>query len=616
MILKVKSVWILLAVLALSGAARAVLTLDEYQKWQSYNGLVIRSIAFHGIHSFTRGELLNSMATEPSSWLRRFVPFGHVAHFYADDYAGDLFRIEHFYAREGFPHAMAWGDVFTNTANSTIRLRIKVVEGPPLVLTGWNLEMGSDTGAFVDSAGWSKFMPIKIGKRLTLADVRTSADTLAYKMRDWGYARAMVTDTILEDTTANTAHVTFTLYPGHYSYMGPTHFIGLKQFAERDARRELAYKKYEPFALTKLADTRENLLNLQLFNFASVRPDTSVRSDTLPIIIHVEEGKRYHVSGGAGYDTRQHARATAEFRDLNFFSGARRFTLDGSVGELQRTVQFTLFWPHAPVHATNLTLNPSWNWQKFPSFITRSIGNTTIFSATPLRKVTTAVSNEFGTEKVETDSTGQHLTRTSYVKSVETASITWDTRDNPLVPRRGHVLSLSTSESGLFYGTEIRWWRIIAQASALVPRGRFITLAGRAKFGVMGPLFKTPVTPPEERFFFGGPADVRGWKYQTLAPRASHDIGQVLGGNMAFAVTGEMRRALAGPLSAAVFVDAGNVWPRASLYSGLDLYPSLGLGLMYNSIVGPLRIDYAHQLRRNPFGEQKWNIDISVGATF
>ncbi|HEY3296989.1 MAG TPA: BamA/TamA family outer membrane protein [bacterium] len=609
---KLRLIAILLALLVMSSAAWAVLTLAEYDQWQAYDGLYISSIKFGGLHTLTRSDLLNVMATEPSSWLRRFFPFGHRTQFYADDFAGDLFRVEHFYNRQGFLHAKVTGTVTTDNKRQKAYLKLDIDEGPPLILTHWDMVRGSDSAAYVDSARWSKAIVIKPGKRLTLPDVQTSADTFAYKMKDFGYARAHVTYQIDRDSVNNLAHVTFTIFPGHYCHLGTTRFVGLKQFAEESARRELDYKEGDPYAVHKLELTRERLVNLQVFTFVTVRADTGVPGDVLPVTVQVEEGRRYHVSGGVGYDTQQRERLTAQFRDLNFFGRARRFQLDGTYARLQRTAEIQFFVPHEPVHVTDITINPKWDWEAQPDLHKEIVSNTVIFSATPLRYVTTAVSNEFGTERVRDIDTTTHIAaqkiRTQYLRSVETASVSWDTRDNPLSPRKGHLLSLTMSESGLFYGTEVRWWRVIAQASGLLPRGRFTVLAARAKFGVMGPLATTPVTPPEESFRLGGAGDVRGWVYQKLAPPN--------GGNLSFNITAEVRRNILGPVVAATFIDAGNVWTSVNRWRLANLYPSAGVGLMLITPVGPLRVDYAHQLRKNPYGGATSAVDLSVGATF
>ena len=51
-----------------------------------------------------------------------------------------------------------------------------------------------------------------------------------------------------------------------------------------------------------------------------------------------------------------------------------------------------------------------------------------------------------------------------------------------------------------------------------------------------------------------------------------------------------------GPLQATGFVDAGNVFPKASDLDFTDIRPTAGFGVMYRSPVGPIRVDLGFNL--------------------
>jgi outer membrane protein assembly factor BamA len=611
--------WLALAfMLALSTGARAQFPLEDYQRWQNYNGWRIWVIEFPGIHTFARCELNTVMATEHPSWMRRYVRIGRRTLFYADDFAADLFRLRNFYRREGFRTAAVTGHVFPNEIKNEVKLKVEVSEGPPLVLEGWRMVFGSDSGAGVDSARWSPSLAIKVGQRLALSDVRRSADTLAHKLRIIGHARARVEFEVETDSLRNTARVTFVLYPGHFCRFGATRITGLKQVSEGTARRELAYRKFEPFSPVKLEATRRNLVRLETFTQVNLRPDTASPGDTIPIWIRTEEGARYHLRVGGGYDSEVRTHASAEFSDLNFFGRGRRFTWSGSYAEIRRRIEARLFWPHTPLRATDVTLAPKWELEIKPGFTLETLTATTILSAAPLELVNLSIANEVGRARRtdrDTSVTAPDYAK-NYLKSVESFSIGWDTRDHPLVPRKGHFLGMTLAESGLFYRTDLRWWRALFSGRALYPANRLTILAGKAELGVMGPLHEAPQTPIEERFYLGGPTTVRGWRQDHLSPRGSGAERTPTGGDFSFNMTAEVRYNLWGMLSTAVFCDAGNVWERPRLWRPVDLYPSGGLGLLLTTPVGPVRLDYAHQLRVYPYPEKNWAIHLTLGTPF
>lgn len=607
-----------LLLLAITTTAYGQFALDDYEKWQSYNGWRIRVIEFPGIHSFTRGELITVMATEHPSWMRRYVRIGRRTIFYADDFAADLFRVRRFYQREGYPYAFARGYVYPDYERQEIKLKVEIIEGPPLILESWRMIFGSDSGAGVDSARWSQSLAIKIGKRVAQSDLRRSADTLAYKLKVIGHARAKVDYKLDVDSTSNTAKATFILYPGHFCWIGETRITGLKQVSEGTARRELAYRELEPFSPVKLEATRRNLVRLETFTQVSVQADTSSLHDTLTVWIRTEEGARYHLRLGGGYDTEVRSRVSAEFIDLNFFGRGRRLTCNTSWAEIRRRIETRLFWPHTPFNATDITLAPKWELEIKPGFKLETLTSTTILSASPLELVNVSFSNEVGrAQRTDRDTsiTPPDYAK-DYLKSVETFSVGWDTRDHPLMPKKGHFLGLTLAESGMFYRTDLRWWRAMFMARGLYPATRQVVLAGKTDVGIMGPLYDTPQTPIEERFYLGGPTTVRGWSQDHLAPRLVGAERTPIGGDLSLSLTAEIRYNFWGMLSTAFFCDAGNVWKNEKVWQPLNLYPSLGIGLVLNSPVGPVRLDYAHQMRAYQYPEKEWAIHLTLGTPF
>jgi outer membrane protein assembly factor BamA len=515
--------------------------------------------------------------------------------------------VENFYHREGFPHAVVKGYVYPLKKHNELRLKVEIEEGLPLTLDRWFITLGSDSGAGVDSARWSSKMPIRVGKRLSLSDVSTSADTLRYRLKEIGHARALVEYTVQIDSAMNSAVVEFILYPGPFCYMGQTRIRGLKQISEGTARRELTYHEGESFAPSKLAATRRRLLRLETFRMVRTDVDLEQPGDTLMVIVNTEEGNRYKLRTGGGYGTKDRAHVQSEFSDLNFFGRGRRFSVLARVSEISRKIEGRLFWPHTPWNATDITLIPAWKLDTDPVAVESKTG-TSILSAAPLEKTSISVSNEVGREIVR-DSTETTI-------SIETISLSWDTRDNPLIPRKGHLISLSASESGVFYRTTNRWWRLNLHGRVLIPADKFTIFAAKAEGGIMGPAHDSEVTPVNERFYLGGGGSVRGWGNNKLSPRDPEDMTKPIGGNFAYSFTGEIRRDIWGPVGLILFADAGNVWKDAKESGLFDLYTAAGLGLRFLTPVGPIRVDGGYQLRANPYNENRFAIHLSLGSTF
>ncbi|WP_447553015.1 autotransporter assembly complex protein TamA [Vreelandella sp. EE22] len=114
--------------------------------------------------------------------------------------------------------------------------------------------------------------------------------------------------------------------------------------------------------------------------------------------------------------------------------------------------------------------------------------------------------------------------------------------------------------------------------------------------------------PPSLRFFAGGDRSVRGYSYESLAPR--NDEGLLLGGQQMLTSTLEYQRRVRGDWWGAAFVDNGNAFDD---WGPDDLKTGAGLGVRWVSPVGPIRFDVAH-----PFDDDDndWRIHFSIGPEF
>jgi len=107
------------------------------------------------------------------------------------------------------------------------------------------------------------------------------------------------------------------------------------------------------------------------------------------------------------------------------------------------------------------------------------------------------------------------------IKTAISHTITRDRRDDSLLPTQGYILK-STQEYAGLGGGDVRYLKATAETQYiktfydLWPRTHFI--AG-ARCGLMWSLEKNARTRLTDRFFLGGPTDVRGFREFGIGPK-------------------------------------------------------------------------------------------------
>jgi outer membrane protein assembly factor BamA len=146
------------------------------------------------------------------------------------------------------------------------------------------------------------------------------------------------------------------------------------------------------------------------------------------------------------------------------------------------------------------------------------------------------------------------------------------------------------------------------QAYRPLPFGEGVVLAGRVAVGLADG-FPREVTipvpqtiedlPVSERFFAGGDTTIRGFELDRVGmPNTISQNGFPIGGNGLVLLNGELRVPVWKDVGAAFFTDVGNVYERVTQIDLGELRGAVGLGLRYNSPVGPLRLDLGFKLDR------------------
>jgi outer membrane protein insertion porin family len=199
-------------------------------------------------------------------------------------------------------------------------------------------------------------------------------------------------------------------------------------------------------------------------------------------------------------------------------------------------------------------------------------------------------------------------------------SLTYDKRNHPKTPTSGYYLQLATDMAGL--GGDVQYARVNAEGRAYYPITEKITFVGRLTGGHIEGWGGDDVRLND--LFYRGGETIRGFDRGGFGPRdLSSPRKDSVGGKTFWAGTAEVRFPL--PfipddlgLSGAVFADAGSLFGANDLAKELaaageidladesSIRSSVGASIMWNSPVGPIRMDFAKALTKEKFDEEQF----------
>ncbi|HXI21027.1 MAG TPA: BamA/TamA family outer membrane protein, partial [Gemmatimonadales bacterium] len=213
-----------------------------------------------------------------------------------------------------------------------------------------------------------------------------------------------------------------------------------------------------------------------------------------------------------------------------------------------------------------------------------------------------------------------------------TASASWPRQNNPLDPSRGHIYTVDLSHSSRATGSaalqtftrvsgDAAWYRTLGNSRAVLSwhlRGGLIFSPKVSLDSASGNFI-----PPDQRFYAGGPNDVRGYDLNELGPlvyvlnrdsltaQDSMDLAtgtlrprfSATGGNTLGVAQLELRvpaPVWSSRLRLALFVDAGTLYERGKTnLAPIRVRITPGVGLRLNTPLGPARLDVGY----NPYDQ-------------
>lgn len=404
--------------------------------------------------------------------------------------------------------------------------------------------------------------------------------------------------------------------PGPRVRLAGVEFRGLEDTSPDFARSRTALRTDDWLSRLDVDRARSRLGRLGIFDQMSVSLEPPEDPEARTVLFRVEEGLQREINLLAGYGSYEQARVGAEMRFYNVFGRAHqglirlRQSMKSSAGQLSYSV------PDLPWILERGQVRLQGLLREEVSFrreeVAVAIGVEQRFFGDQLNFITEYSLQSLRAEGVDSDEVvGDESARVGSI----TFGLTWDRRDRIVSPQNGFDLHSEVELASPVLGSEAHFQRLLFGGSYhLTLREGTLRLHFGFEHGILARAWADESELPfNKRFFPGGENSIRGYQSGEAAPRDSD--GLLVGAETFTVGHAEVEFSVLRSLSVVFFLDGLHQARDLDDYPGDTTLWSAGGGLRYATPLGPLRLEYGHNL--NPRGEDpSGTLHLSIGFPF
>ena len=468
------------------------------------------------------------------------------------------------------------------------------------------------------------FIPIVPGEVYSATEVEETIQNLTFQIGNLGFAFSDIRPRLTLDRDQKLVDIHFDIDEGPRVYVERINITGNVRTLDKVIRREFRIAEGDAFNAARLRRSRQQVRDLGFFELVEMSSEPGSAEDKTVVGVDIRERSTGELTFGVGYSTTEKVIGDITIRERNLLGKGQdlRATFQLSARTQEIDLSFTEpYFLDRNLAAGFDVFRKSSDRQSESSFDTQEAGfalrggyrlteNLRQNVRYTLRSDTISDIGSDASQFVS-DQEGNSIT------SAVGHTLVYDLRDDRFQPTEGYIISFDQSLAGV--GGNKRYLRNELRLAYYRPVWEEWVATLRLREGyVVGIGQDVGIT---DRFFVGG-NNFRGFRPSGIGPR-DRASGDALGGNMYFVSTAEIRFPLGLPSELGIL---GRVFSQAGTLSNIDatgndlfdvgsIRISSGFGISWISPFGPIEVDYATVLKKEPVDETQ-AFFLSFGARF
>src|SRR5213080_3328090 len=590
------------------GTARVVFTVNEGVKG------AISQIRFEGNAHISQAALRKQMKTRGRTLIYFVDKTGRLDEVQLEQ---DLDKIREYYQNHGFIDVEIKEVRKDRTPKGPMIITIVILEGPQyhvhkLTISGYEHSTDAKIRAF---------LKLKEGSVYSPKQLRDDAKAVADAYGSGGYVDLVITP---EGTPAGPAliDVHYTIEEGTRSFVNRVNIEGNTRTKDKVIRREVLVAPGDVFNTVRVDTTKKRLENLGYFAKVETYPEETDIPGRKDLTILVQEKRTGSLSFGGGFSTIDKLVGFAELTQGNFdlfnwpsfTGGGEKFRLRLQYGTERKDFLLTITEPYFLDRRLALTGQAFYNEANYLSadYDQRNYG----FSLDLRKPINAYMYGTLGYTlqnveifNVASSSPEFILTQSgTFTESKMFSSVVLDTRDNPLLSRRGQRITFSPSIAGGFLGGDTQIYAFDLEGSQYfhLPKDTILLINGEvATVSQWGSGTEVPIF---ERLYLGGSNNLRGFPFREVGPQQN---GEPIGGQSMARATIEWTFPIIEKARGAVFYYTGFDNTSAWSFGFNHMASDIGVGIRLDLPIGPLRLDYGYPVMRDGYnGGGHFNFNV------
>ena len=601
----------------------------------------IKEINVVGNQLYNKSDITSEFELKTTNWL---------SWWYKDDQyskqklTSDLEKLKSFYMNRGYlEFSIDSTQVSITPDKEDVYITINISEGPKYKVS--DVKLAGDLQQVPESE-LQNLIKIKKDDIFNREKITESTKAMNGRLGNDGFAFSNVNAIPEINKEEHTASFTFFVDPGRKVYVRRIDIEGNERTRDDVIRREFRQVESGWYAADKIDRSKVRLNRTQFFSDVNIEtPAVPGSTDQVDLKVKVTERNTGSIMFGAGLSSSEGLVGSFNVTQANFLGTGDRVSAQINTGSVNKTYSLSVTKPFYTPEGISLGYDVyrrdvNTSSLNVVTYNTSSYGAGIRFGVPLSEKNSISYGLTLDNTEVSALSADSPVRYQQYCQKVSgsstgctmnslTASLGWsnDSRDDILFPKKGELRRISGEITTP--GLDMQMYKLTLQETWYKDVTKDITVMLNGQFGYANS-YGGKEFPFFKNFYVGGVNTVRGYAQGSIGPVClvgdtscgsnTSTTNMFMGGNKQIVANAELFMPVPfiknnNQFRLSAFIDAGNVYSMDQSVTLGDLRYSAGMGVLWVSPFGPLKLVYAKPFN-NQSTDKTESIQFQMGQQF